>query len=373
MHRIKQLVHGRGGAFSRVLVIVLMAAFAVGLLSQVAFAQNTYVITDGDRVVVYTTYATDPDIVLDEAGLTLGKDDTYTTQEGSGGTEIIISRIQMVTVSDGSQVLKIGTYGETVEELLTRLGYSLDDSTRVNYPLNAATFDGMSVELIRQETKTIEYETSVAYETTYCYDASLPQGQTKILVQGKDGVMSCTAEVTYENGKEVYRRILSQSILTPATAEVIVCSVDRDTKVQEGSGRAYVVGDPLPEITEATEAETEAGDSVTGGTILTASGEALHYTGVLSVQATAYSCEEETGITASGTPARVGAIAVDPSVIPLGTLLYVVSDDGMYNYGVCVAEDTGGNINGNRIDLYFDTETECIQFGVRNCTVYILG
>ena len=35
MRRIKQLVHGRGGAFSRVLVIVLMAAFAVGLLSQV--------------------------------------------------------------------------------------------------------------------------------------------------------------------------------------------------------------------------------------------------------------------------------------------------------------------------------------------------
>ena len=377
MRRIKQLVHGRGGLFSRVAVIVLMVAFAAGLLSQVAFAQNTYVITDGDRVVVYTTYATDPDIVLDEAGLTLGKDDTYTTQEGSGGTEIIISRIQMVTVSDGSQVLKIGTYGETVEALLSRLGYSLDDNTRVNQPLDAATYDGMNVELIHREVKTIRYEEAVAFETTYCYDASLPQGQTRVLVQGKEGLMSCTAEVTYENGKEVYRQVTSETMLTPPTSEVIACSVDRDTKVQAGSGRAYSVNSSA---TEPTEAETEAPEPetepetepVTGGSILTASGETLHYTEILQVQATAYSCEEETGITASGTPARVGAIAVDPSVIPLGTRLYVVSDDGQYIYGVCVAEDTGGNINGSRIDLYFDTEAECIQFGVRNCTVYIL-
>lgn len=377
MHRIKQFAHGRGGLFSRVAVIVLMVAFAAGLLSQVAFAQNTYVITDGDRVVIYTTYATDPDIVLDEAGLTLGKDDTYTTQEGSGGTEIIISRIQMVTVSDGSQVLKIGTYGETVEALLSRLGYSLDDSVRVNQPLGAATYDGMNVELVRRETKTIRYEEAVPYETTYCYDASLPQGQTQVLIQGKDGLMSRTAEVTYENGKEVSRRVTSETMLTPPTSEVVACSVDRDTKVQEGSGRAYSVNNASTEPTEtetsAPEPETEPeAEPETGGTILTSSGEALHYTGVLSVQATAYSCEEETGITASGTPARVGAIAVDPSVIPLGTRLYVVSDDGQYIYGVCVAEDTGGNINGSRIDLYFDTEAECIQFGVRSCTVYIL-
>ncbi len=373
MHRIKQFAKGSHGSVSRIAVMVLMVIFAGGLLSQVAFAQNTYVITDGDRVVVYTTYATDPTVVLDEAGLTLGKDDTYTTQEGSGGTEIIISRIQMVTVSDGSQVLKIGTYGETVEALLTRLGYSLDGSTRVNHPLGASTCDGMTLEVYRQETKTISYERSVDYETTYCYDATLPQGQTRVLVSGKAGRMACTAEVTYENGKEISRRVLTEDLITPPTAEVIACSVDRDTKLQEGNGRAYVIGDPMPEITEAESEADDAEDTSNSGTILTASGEALHYIDVLTMQATAYSCEEESGITASGTPARVGAIAVDPSVIPLGTLLYVVSDDGLYNYGVCVAEDTGANINGNRIDLYFDTEAECILFGVRNCTVYILG
>ena len=75
----------------------------------------------------------------------------------------------------------------------------------------------------------------------------------------------------------------------------------------------------------------------------------------------------------SGTLARVGAIAVDPTVIPLGTKMYVVSNDGQYVYGYCVAEDIGGGIKGNKIDLYFDTYAECWDFGVRMCTVYILG
>ncbi len=50
------------------------------------------------------------------------------------------------------------------------------------------------------------------------------------------------------------------------------------------------------------------------------------------------------GITASGTKARVGAVAVDPRVIPLGTKLYVESLDGTKDYGFCTAEDTGGGL-----------------------------
>lgn len=110
-----------------------------------------------------------------------------------------------------------------------------------------------------------------------------------------------------------------------------------------------------------------------GSSITTASGTTYTYTKIMSVTATAYSCEGYTGTTATGTVARVGAIAVDPSVIPYGTRMYIVSDDGAYVYGYSVAEDCGGGIKGNKIDLYFDTVSECYQFGRRTCTVYILG
>ena len=77
--------------------------------------------------------------------------------------------------------------------------------------------------------------------------------------------------------------------------------------------------------------------------------------------------------TATGTLCRVGAIAVDPKVIPYGTRMYIVTNDGRYVYGIAVAEDCGGAIKGNRVDLYFNTDAECRAFGIRNCTIYFLG
>lgn len=71
------------------------------------------------------------------------------------------------------------------------------------------------------------------------------------------------------------------------------------------------------------------------------------------------------GRTASGTRARVGAIAVDPSVIPLGTKVYV---DG---YGYARAEDTGGNIKGKKIDVYKNSAGACMKWGVRYVTIYV--
>ena len=59
-------------------------------------------------------------------------------------------------------------------------------------------------------------------------------------------------------------------------------------------------------------------------------------------------------------------------MIPYGTKMYIVSDDGKWIYGVATAEDCGGAINGYIIDLYFDDYDTCIQFGRRNCTVYVL-
>lgn len=71
------------------------------------------------------------------------------------------------------------------------------------------------------------------------------------------------------------------------------------------------------------------------------------------------------GITATGTRAEAGrTIAVDPSVIPFGTTVYI---DGQ-SY---VAEDTGFGINGKRIDVFMEDHTEALKAGVRNAEVYV--
>ncbi|NLP49092.1 MAG: hypothetical protein GX345_09195, partial [Clostridiales bacterium] len=78
---------------------------------------------------------------------------------------------------------------------------------------------------------------------------------------------------------------------------------------------------------------------------------------------------------ASGRPAMQGHVAVNPKQFPYGTRLYIVSHDGKYLYGYCIAADTGGFVkwaNGPTVDLFFNTNEACRQFGVRNVRIYVL-
>ncbi len=77
------------------------------------------------------------------------------------------------------------------------------------------------------------------------------------------------------------------------------------------------------------------------------------------------------GITATGTKATQGrTIAVDPRVIPYGTVLYFDGHGG--NFGGYIAEDCGGSIKGNRIDLYFDSHDEANEWGIKTRDIYII-
>ena len=86
-------------------------------------------------------------------------------------------------------------------------------------------------------------------------------------------------------------------------------------------------------------------------------------TSELKMVATAYFSG---GKTATGLQARKGIVAVDPSVIPLGTKLYIEG------YGEAQAADIGSSIKGNRIDLCFDSLQECKTYGKRNINVYLV-
>ena len=84
----------------------------------------------------------------------------------------------------------------------------------------------------------------------------------------------------------------------------------------------------------------------------------------LNVKAYAYTGD---GITATGTVPKYGTIAVDPSVIPYGTKVYIKELDKVFT-----AEDTGGAIKGNKIDIFMPTEKNCNDWGIRNITIEIL-
>ena len=92
---------------------------------------------------------------------------------------------------------------------------------------------------------------------------------------------------------------------------------------------------------------------------------------VLVFEATAY-CYGN--ITKTGTsPVEGRTIAVDPEVIPLGSKVYVSCDTWPEIDGTYVAEDTGGAIKGNIIDVYMQDYDTCLQFGRRQVEVRVLG
>ena len=84
----------------------------------------------------------------------------------------------------------------------------------------------------------------------------------------------------------------------------------------------------------------------------------------LTVSATAYSGDT---VTSLGTKPRYGIIAVDPNVIPYGSIVYIPIFDKYF-----IAEDCGGGIKGNRIDIFMNSEMECIRWGVREIEVQII-
>ena len=349
MHHRK---HNGKSLWIRIAALCVPMLLLLALITQTASAR-TYIITDGQRVFTYTTSATDPMEVLDEAGLELTENDTYTTDAGDSATAITVRRAQRVTVDHLGEMTTVHTYGETVGSLLGMLNVFPEPGDEISHDLGDETFDGMFIRIQRVVIREETYTVSVAHGTSYCYDASLPAGMEKVLVEGEDGELLCTAEVTYVNGTELSRVNTAQTLIRCATEEVIALGTGKEQEEEAPDGMP-IIGD---------------------GYILLPTGELLTYTGTAQVRATAYT-HTDAGcdlITATGSTVHIGTVAVDPRYIPYGTRMFIVANDGSYVYGISEAEDCGGAIKGDRVDLYFPTYQECMEFGWRNCTVYFLG
>lgn len=335
----------------RTMAVLVAIACMVSVLAQTVFAQNTFVITDGDQTIVHTTYASDPARVLNEAGLALAENDTYTTVTADGVSEITVRRSQTIKINNCGKQLEVISYGETVAQLLSRVNIPTDGEYGVDIALDTVTHDGMQLNVTRTVQTEETYVVEEAFEIITCEDPSLPKGEEKILVAGVNGQRQKKAAVVYTNGVEQSRTVLEETQLQPAVNQVVAV----------GTGENVGTKNTQPLI----------GD----GVIVLPTGEILTYSKSEQFVATAYSkyndgCDD---YTATGTKVRVGVVAVDPTVIPYGTRMFIVSNDGKYVYGVATAEDCGGAILGNRLDLYMDTDAACFQFGVRDCTVYFLG
>ncbi len=301
---------------------------------------------------------------------------------------------QAVTVLCGNAEISALACGGTVGTLLQELNIMLGETDRITdgaqpVSLESKLYDGMVIQI---DHVTVERETIqefIPYETVTYADASMEEGETVIQTSGAKGVNQLTKELTYVNGMLTGEEIVSTCVISEPVDEVILVGCGSVALSEDETAlEIYQEPEPEPTVTTAKPAASAQTDSLettqektsvpsaapvsaaySGKTVTTSSGQVLRYSKTLTVTATAYTGG---GTTATGTQARYGAIAVDPSVIPYGTKMYIVTSDGKWVYGIATAEDCGGAIRGNVVDLYFDSYDTCIQFGRRSCTVYIL-
>lgn len=257
-------------------------------------------------------------------------------------------------IVDGGTLYSVQGYSQDETEAFIRAGLTLDGDDTYQTTRQGGL---VRINVIRTTVSIGSTVEVLPRQTIRRANPELPVGTEQVAQEGSDGARVTTTETTVTTGRASVETFSGVEVTQPVPR-----IVEYGTGVAQVAQSALSVSD---DVLVAVDAES--------GTITTASGQVLPYAQVLSVTATAYTTQRQSWkITATGTTARVGAIAVDPRVIPYGTKMYIVSADGSITYGTAVAEDCGGAIKGSKIDLFFDTYEECISFGRRACTVYIL-
>ena len=263
-------------------------------------------------------------------------------------------------ITDGETVYTVTGQPDDTEGALALAGVEISERDRVTSALQA---DGSVAITVERPVTTYEelIVDLLPYDTLRQADPDLLLGEEQVVQAGVQGAVSARSRVVTDPDGSLSITSMGTTVSQPVD-EIVAYGTQVEPVTQSWLS---VTDDVLTHI------DANADGS---GTLTTASGQELPYTQVLSCKATAYTTQRQSWKkTATGTTARVGAIAVDPRVIPYGTRMFIVSADGSITYGVATAEDCGGNIKGNRIDLFFDTYDECVSFGVRACDVYLLA
>lgn len=266
------------------------------------------------------------------------------------GKDMVLNEHQTVTVLHNGQSHQIEvTERLKLTHLLNRYGFVLS-------PLEMAKVDvsGSSVTVTIAEELT--YYDKVVEETPYTTirvaNPDLMKGTEQVVQKGVNGGRTAIYEIVWSNGKQLSRQFVEDLGCT-MVPEIIEYGTSADA------------------ISRSDRIVNEIRNEDGSGLLEFESGVTLKFSGTKAMTATAYTAGYGGAdyTTATGTFVRIGVAAVDKKVIPLGTRMYVVTDDGIA-YGLARAEDTG--VRGNVIDLYHNTYQDCMNFGRRPCTVYIL-
>jgi len=262
---------------------------------------------------------------LEEAGVELHLADRITPDLKTAltpGLKIEVEQSKPIAVDVDGRTLHTRTLRKSIGEVLVDLGVTLIGQDYTQPPLDAAVEANTSVRIVRVREEILIEQETIPFDTVTIADPEM-ELDTSLEQPGRSGVSQKRTMIRYENGQEVKR-----------------------------------VADPDFVVLQAPQnKELRFGTNVVIRTLDTPQGP-IEYWRKIRTYATSYSAATSGtpktakwyGITATGLPMKKGMVAVDPSVIRLGTQLYVEG------YGIGLAADTGSGVRGRWVDLGYDDD-----------------
>lgn len=317
-------------------LIVTLFMLGTGTITAYQSLSKTVTVVDEGKVAEYETFDVYVEDVLQAQGITLSEKDEVIPSldtQIEAGMKITIDRWQpTVSIKFNENITTFETDSETVGELLEKRHIELAEDSIVEPALDTPITDALEIKVKTKQTTVEVIEEKIPFETVVKETPNLEPGEQQVSTEGKNGLKEKTVEIVRFGGEIVNETIKEEVIIEEPRTEVIKKGI-KNTIVDPKTGKTY------------------------------------EYKKTYTMNATAYTHQPGDpwyNKTASGMPTFVGMVAVDRNVIPLGTILYVEG------YGIAVAGDVGGAIDGYDIDLYFDSTSQVKQFGRQDKTVYVL-
>ncbi|MBE6780420.1 MAG: DUF348 domain-containing protein [Ruminococcaceae bacterium] len=347
-YRLSQLITDK---HMRLRALSMLTALTIAVVTLLHTSIHTIEVFDGERTYVVTSLSRNVASVMSKMKFKSDKYAILNTNIFYGTTSVQITYGFPVYITQGDKTTKIEFFGGTVADALKQAGFTVDEHDFVEPALDTQITATQYIDYTDIGYTSGTYTEAIPFDTKTEYTSALNKGVSKVTKPGVKGSQLVNYTQKTVNGVPTLKEIVSTTVLSqPINAVQLM-------------GTKPIPANPKNWVSTIVPKNEIA---------LDANGVPIKYKSKMTVRATAYT---HTGNrTATGVWPKPGHIAVNPKIIPYGTKMFIKTVDGKYIYGYAVAADTGGFIKKHPtgIDLFMDTERQCINFGVRKAEIYIL-
>jgi len=319
---------------------IIPAVIVVLSITGFVWANKQVTIVVDGRASHVKSQAADVAGLLAQADIAVGSGDVVSPSADaplSSGMTIVVRHSVPVTLRFGDETIELDVVGATVADALIAAGADPSSNPAVTPALSSPLVKDMVITAPTAFVRVTREEVTIPVTTERRRDPGLLRGTTRVISKGSPGVALRVYRTIVTDGIEGSPILIAEETVSRPVTRVVAVGTATNARLMAAS--TSTAGKPAPRGGRKMRVETTGYAPGSGG--------ADHRT-------------------ATGAAAVRGVIAVDPKVIPLGTHVYVPG------YGYAVAADTGGAIDGRRIDLCFGSYDEAIQWGRRSVTIIIL-